>query len=38
MEELRLFDRVAIDFATQRVLFDLPSAAGFSEGFISSRN
>lgn len=32
MEQLRLFDRVAIDFETQRVLFDLPSAAAFTTG------
>lgn len=28
MDELRLFDRVAIDFRTRRVLFDLPEGAG----------
>jgi hypothetical protein len=33
MEQLRLFNRVAIDFNTQRVLFDLPSA-DFQTGSI----
>lgn len=28
MRDLRLFDRVAIDFATRQVLFDLPAGAG----------
>lgn len=31
MSELRLFRRVAIDFASQRVLFDMPSGAPLSE-------
>jgi hypothetical protein len=33
MEDLRLFDRVAIDFASRRVLFDLPASAGKPDGF-----
>lgn len=33
MEDLRLFDRVAIDFASRRVLFDLPSSARSQDGF-----
>jgi hypothetical protein len=37
MEQLRLFNRVAIDFATQRVLFDLPAAQAFTRGSILSR-
>lgn len=28
MDDLRTFDRVAIDFASRRVLFDLPASAG----------
>ena len=27
MRDLRSFDRVAIDFATRRILFDLPKSA-----------
>jgi len=33
MAELRLFRRVAIDFASQQVLFDMPSTAGTLERF-----
>lgn len=33
MEELRLFRRVAIDFKSRRVLFDLPSDAGMPSLF-----
>lgn len=33
MEELRLFRRVAIDFKTRRVLFDLPPDASFNRTF-----
>lgn len=33
MESLRLFDRVAIDFASRRVLFDLPSSARGQDKF-----
>jgi predicted aspartyl protease len=32
MRDLRLFDRIAIDFATRRVLFDLPSGQRFHRG------
>ncbi len=32
MGNLRLFDRVAIDFASRTVLFDLPVEAGFQNG------
>lgn len=32
MEQLRLFNRVAIDFATSRVLFDVPSADSYFTG------
>lgn len=42
MGNLRLFDRVAIDFATRRVLFDLPgntSSRGlFRQGFMATRS
>jgi hypothetical protein len=38
MQELRLFDRVAIDFESQRVLFDLPKPGGFAGALVSSRN
>jgi predicted aspartyl protease len=34
MEGLRLFNRVAIDFQTQRVLFDLPQGDGWQTGTI----
>lgn len=40
MEDLRSFDRVAIDFASRRVLFDLPKSAGqtpFSDKFFPTR-
>jgi predicted aspartyl protease len=33
MEDLRLFDRVAIDFASRKVLFDLPSSAEAADKF-----
>jgi predicted aspartyl protease len=33
MEDLRLFDRVAIDFSSRRVLFDLPTSATKPDGF-----
>ncbi len=33
MSELRLFDRVAIDFRSRRVLFDLPDNVGISRAF-----
>ncbi len=36
MSELRLFRRVAIDFKTQRVLFDLPAEAMFANPFITN--
>ncbi|MXP13248.1 hypothetical protein GRI44_00495 [Altererythrobacter confluentis] len=36
MGNLRMFDRVAIDFASRKVLFDLPREAGFQNGL--SRN
>ena len=36
MSELKLFRRVAIDFKTRRVLFDLPSDALLSRQFISA--
>lgn len=36
MSELKLFRRVAIDFKTRRVLFDLPSDALFSRHFVST--
>ena len=35
MSELRLFRRVAIDFKTRRVLFDLPSSALLERSFIT---
>jgi predicted aspartyl protease len=38
MEQLRLFDRVAIDFKTQKVLFDLPSSAAFTAVAFNSRD
>ena len=31
MNQLRLFHRVAIDFATRRVLFDMPMSAMISQ-------
>ena len=37
MEQLRLFNRVAIDFNSQRVLFDLPAAESFTTGTILHR-
>ncbi|WP_128891870.1 aspartyl protease family protein [Erythrobacter sp. HKB08] len=41
MRDLRLFDRVAIDFESRRVLFDVPKAAGyrplFQRQFFPSR-
>jgi len=36
MAELKLFQRVAIDFKTRRVLFDLPSDAAFSRPWVSN--
>ena len=36
MSELRLFRRVAIDFKTRRVLFDLPAEAMFANPFITN--
>ena len=35
MQELRLFRRVAIDFETRRVLFDLPRSV-YSDPFVRS--
>jgi hypothetical protein len=41
MGNLRLFERVAIDFASRRVLFDLPGSTGrrdlFSPDFMATR-
>jgi predicted aspartyl protease len=37
MSELRLFDRVAIDFATRRVLFDLPGDVPLDSAFRFNR-
>ncbi|MEO6042239.1 MAG: aspartyl protease family protein [Croceibacterium sp.] len=37
MEQLRLFNRVAIDFDTQRVLFDLPPGEEFTTGTLLRR-
>jgi hypothetical protein len=37
MEELRLFNRVAIDFETQRVLLDLPAGEAFTTGSLIRR-
>ena len=37
MAELKLFRRVAIDFKTRRVLFDLPPDAIFNRPFVSDR-
>jgi predicted aspartyl protease len=36
MSELKLFQRVAIDFKSRRVLFDLPADAHFQRRFITS--
>ena len=33
MSELRLFRRVAIDFRTRRVLFDMPEGAPLNDGW-----
>lgn len=37
MSELKLFKRVAIDFATQRILFDLPRSASLAQRDMFSR-
>lgn len=37
MNELRLFNRVAIDFKTKRILFDLPRGAARAPSFMSLR-
>lgn len=38
MDALRLFDRLEVDYANKRIIFDLPDAAGLSGGYRFAAN